>query len=95
MIDKLKNAELRYLEIEKKLGDPEIVSNPAEYTKLMKDYKNLTPLIEAYRALTSALDRQKEANEILIEKTDEEMVILAQEELADANEHEARLMEEI
>ena len=95
MIDKLKNAELRYLEIEKKLGDPEIVGNPAEYTKLMKDYKNLTPLIEAYRALTDALNRQKEANEILVEKPDEEMVLLAQEELADAKAEEARLLEEI
>ena len=95
MIDKLKNAESRYLEIEKKLGDPEIVGNPAEYTKLMKDYKNLTPLIEAYRALTDALNRQKEANEILVEKPDEEMVLLAQEELADAKAEEARLLEEI
>lgn len=95
MIDKLKNAELRYLEIEQKLGDPEIVGNPAEYTKLMKDYKNLTPLIEAYRALTDALNRQKEANEILVEKPDEEMVLLAQEELADAKAEEARLLEEI
>ena len=95
MIDKLKNAELRYLEIEQKLGDPEIVGNPAEYTKLTKDYKNLTPLIEAYRALTDALNRQKEANEILVEKPDEEMVLLAQEELADAKAEEARLLEEI
>lgn len=95
MIDKLKNAELRYLEIEKKLGDPEIVGNPAEYTKLMKDYKNLTPLIEAYRALTDALNRQNEANEILVEKPDEEMVLLAQEELADAKAEETRLLEEI
>ncbi len=95
MIEKLKNAELRYLEIEKKLGDPEIVASPAEYTKLMKDYKNLTPLIEAYRALANALSRQEEAKEILAEKPDEEMVLLAQEEMAEAKEEEARLTEEI
>ncbi len=95
MIEKLKNAELRYLEIENKLGDPAVVANPAEYTKLMRDYKNLTPLIEAYRALCNALDRQKEANEILTEKPDEEMVLLAQEELSDAKAVEASLLDEI
>ena len=95
MIEKLKNAELRYLEIENKLGDPAVVANPAEYTKLMKDYKNLTPLIEAYRAMCNALDRQKEANEILTEKPDEEMVLLAQEELSEAKAEEASLLDEI
>ena len=68
MIEKLKNAELRYLEIENKLGDPEIVASPSKYTQLMRDYKNLTPIIEAYRALIDAVTRQKEANEILAEK---------------------------
>jgi len=95
MIDKLKNAELRYLDIEAKLGDPVVVSNPAEYTKLMRDYKNLTPLIESYRALVSALDIQKEAAEILAEKPDEELVLLAQEEMAESKAEEARLIEEI
>lgn len=95
MIEKLKKAELRYLEIENKLGDHAVVGNPSEYTKLMKDYKNLTPLIDAYRALTTAVNRQKEANEILAEKPDEEMVLLAQEELAGAKAEEARLLDEI
>ena len=72
MIEKLKNAEKRYLEIEAKLGEPEIIASPTEYTKLMRDYKGMTPLIEAYRALCSALDRKKEASEILNEKEDEE-----------------------
>ena len=87
MIEKLKNAELRYLEIENKLGDPEIVASPSKYTQLMRDYKNLTPIIEAYRALIDAVTRQKEANEILAEKPDEEMVLLAQEELKIGRAH--------
>ncbi len=95
MIEKLRNAELRYQEIENMLGDPEIVSNPVKYTKLMRDYKNLTPLIEAYRALLIAFDRQKEANEILSTKPDDELVLLAQDELNDAKEEESRLMDEI
>lgn len=95
MIEKLKNAELRYLEIENKLGDPEIVASPSKYTQLMRDYKNLTPIIEAYRALIDAVTRQKDANEILAEKPDEEMVLLAQEELVEARKDEARLLDEI
>lgn len=95
MIDKLKNAEKRYLEIERKLGDPEIVAAPAQYTQLMKDYKSLTPLIDAYRRLTQAIERQREAQEILAEKPDDEMMLLAQEELQEAKNDEANLLDEI
>jgi len=95
MIDKLKNAEKRYIDIENKLGDPEIIASPSQYTQLMKDYKGLAPLIEAYRSLVKAVERQKEAEEILSEKPDEEMVLLAQEEMSEAKAEEARLTEEI
>ena len=49
MLDKLKQAEERYLQIEAKLSDADLVSNQAEYTKTMKEYKSLTPVIEKYR----------------------------------------------
>ena len=95
MIDKLKNIEERYLEIESKLGDPEVIGDPEKSRLLMKDYKSLTPIVEAYRKLSSAITRQQEAKEIIDDKPDEEMLLLAQEELEEAKKEESDLLEEI
>ena len=49
MFDKLIKAEERYIQIEASLADPETIANQDEFTKAMKEYKNLTPVIEKYR----------------------------------------------
>ena len=49
MLQKLNTAENKYIDIEKELANPEIFSNQEEYTKLMKEYKALTPIIEKFR----------------------------------------------
>ena len=49
MFIKLARAEDRFREIEQLITLPEIVSDNKEYSKLMKEYKNLTPIIEKYR----------------------------------------------
>ncbi len=95
MIDKLKKTEERYLQIEAELASPEVISDTEKSKLLMKDYKNLTPVIEAYRLLCSALERQKDAREILDEKPDPELVLLAQEELSEAKAEEEALREKI
>ncbi len=95
MIDKLKKTEERYLQIESQLAMPEIISDTEKSRVLMKDYKNLTPIVNAYRALSNALKRQEDAREILSEKPDPELVELAQEELSDAKAEEEQLREEL
>ena len=46
MIDKLKKAEERFEKIEESLADPEIFTRQEEFTALMKERKNLLPVIE-------------------------------------------------
>ena len=50
MTEKLNGAELRFREIEAALSDGEVVSDIERYTKLMKEYRALLPLIEKFRA---------------------------------------------
>ena len=47
MLEKLKTAEEKYIGIENDLAKPDIFSNQDEYTRLMKDYKALTPSMRA------------------------------------------------
>ena len=49
MLEKLKEAEYRYVKMEQELSEPEIFSDPERYASLMKEYKGLTPIIEKYR----------------------------------------------
>ena len=48
MLDRLKEAEKRYISMEEALADPNIFADNEKFTQLMKDYKALTPVIEKF-----------------------------------------------
>lgn len=95
MLEKLHGAEARYAEIEEKLGNPDVISDIAVYSGLMKEYKQLTPIIEKYREYKAARLSIDEALELLGEDNDPEMRALADEELRTGKEAVARLEEEL
>ena len=78
MFEKLKPTEERYEEINRKLMDPDVISDNAQYRDLMKEYKHLTPVVEAYREYVAAQTGLNEAKELLeeggLEKDFKEMV---------------------
>ena len=65
IFQKLARAEDRYREIEQLITLPHIVSNNKEYSKLMKEYKQLTPIIDTYREYKSAERQMQEADEMM------------------------------
>ncbi len=96
MFEKLKAVEARYEEVGEQLMQPEVVSDQARFTALMKEHKQLTPVVEAYRAYSKALTDGEEARQLLDEPgLDREMKELAEEELADARNREETLAEEL
>jgi peptide chain release factor 1 len=78
MFEKLKKVEERYEELSRQLMDPTVVSDNQRYTALMKELKNLTPLVEKYREYVKAKAAMDEARELLdeggLEKDFREMV---------------------
>ena len=54
MFEQLGGAEERYQAINDQLMDPNVVSDPKQYAQLMKEYKNLTPIVEKYREYKKA-----------------------------------------
>ncbi len=95
MLNKLKAAEARFLAMEEELASPDIFSAPERYAALMKEYKNLTPIIEAYREYNRAMVGHEEAKALLSEPLDAEMKELAAQELKDTREQADRLLEEL
>ena len=49
MTERLKSLETKYEEISDKLARPEVVADMELYKKLMKEYKELAPIVEKYR----------------------------------------------
>ena len=84
MFEKLAVMEEKYEEISRKLMNPDIISGNKLYSQLMKEYKNMTPVIEKYREYNKAHEAFEEAKELLegggLEKDFREMVQLEFEE---------------
>ncbi len=65
MFEKLAEMESKYTEISEKLSDPSVISDNKLYARLMKDYKNMTPIIEKFREYKKAEMNFNDAKEIL------------------------------
>lgn len=65
MFDRLESVAQRYEEINNKLMDPAVVSDNEQYKNLMKEYKNLTPIVEKYREYAAAKADFEEAKALI------------------------------
>ena len=96
MLDKLALVEQRYDEINHLLMDPTVISDNVRYRDLMKEYKNLGPLVDKIRDYRKASDTLEEARMLLdgggLDKEFREML---QEELVSSKEEIEKLTEEI
>ncbi len=78
---KLERAEDRFKEIEQLITLPDVVSNNKEYSRIMKEYKSLTPIVEKFREYKNAEKQMTEANEMMRDSSlDSELRELAEEE---------------
>ena len=78
MFEKLAVMEQKFKEINEKLSNPDIVNDNKLYTQLMREYKNMTPIIEKYREYKTAEESFNEAKDLLdgggLDKDFKEMV---------------------
>ncbi|AZT90737.1 peptide chain release factor 1 [Caldicellulosiruptor changbaiensis] len=86
MIEKLQVIEEKYLELEKKISDPEIINNNQEWQKLMKEHSSLQPIVEKFREYKRIIKTIEEAEELLDTNLDEDFEKLVKEELSQAKE---------
>ena len=84
MFDKLDGILERYKEIMDQLNDPNVVSDQANFRKLMKEQSDLAPIVELYKKYKEAKQTIEDSLFILDEESDEEMRELAKEEMNEA-----------
>ena len=92
MLDKLKQVEARYAEIEAKLADPAWYSDSEQIQKLYREQRELQSVVETYRAYQRAEADLEQAKALL---SDPELGEMAKEELADAKERLSKLEQEL
>ena len=94
MLEKLRLVEERYMEMEERAAQPDFYADPKAATKLLKEQKQLEPIIKAYRAYKAAEQAMAEARE-LMDAGDPELKALCQEEFSAAKQDCERLEHEL
>ena len=94
MLNKLIFAEQRYIQIEGEMNDPDIAANPTEFTKRIKEYNSLTPVITKFREYKKNEQELADAFEMLGE-ADAEIKEMIQEEISLCKEKSETLYEEL
>ncbi len=95
MLDKLQAIEDKYLDLEARISDPELIADQANWQKATKAHAKLEPIVAAYREFLSLRSACGEAEEIIKANDDEELAEMAREELKELKprieEYERRL----
>lgn len=95
MLDKLKSIEEKYNLINEKLSDPNIVSDQQEFKKYMREFKNLTPIVEKYREYMKVSADTEEARELLDTPLDADFREIVEQEFKQGKEKLEKLSEDM
>ena len=93
MIEKLNIIQQRFNELSDLIIQPDIISDQKKYVKISREYKELKEIVDKKTEYELLLSNVNEANEIINEESDNEMIELANSEL-EANKQKIRVIED-
>ncbi len=95
MLEKLQIVKNRFDEVSDLIIQPDIISDQKQYIQLTKEYKDLNALMKKREAYLMATERIAEAEEILADGSDADMVEMAKMQMDEAKSTIQVLEEEI
>jgi peptide chain release factor 1 len=93
-LDKLRDIEIRYRELEGLLSDPKIVSKQGLYQKYAKEHADLRELVETIRQYEKIRDQIEEYQGVLAD-SDEELKAIVKEEMPQLKQKQTDLEEKL
>ena len=72
MLDRLAEIETKYEDLAEQINDPDVIANQTEWRKRMKEYSDMTPIVEKYREYKQAKEGIAESLAMLEEKQEED-----------------------
>ena len=95
MIEKLKVIQQRFDEVSDLIIQPQVIADQKRYIQLNKEYKDLSDLVSKMNHYKNLLSNIEEAELMLKQETDEEMLEMARFELDHSKEELPEIEEEI
>ena len=83
LLEKVLGLQEKYEALQNQLSDPEVISDMKKFVQLNKEYKELTPIIEAGNEFKKILENYEMAKDILANEKDEDLREMAKEEIAE------------
>ena len=78
--EKLRDIEARFAQVEAHMSDPAVVQDPSAYQKFAREAKEISPIVERYRAYKDALQELAKVQEMAKGEADPELREMAHEE---------------
>jgi len=94
MLEKLEAIYARFLDIQEKLTDPEVVTDMKKFSSLNKEYKDLQEITDSYLKYKATLENLESSQEML-KDDDDEMKEMAREEIQSLTKDKEELEEVI
>ena len=95
MFEKLAEVEDRYVDLEGKLANPDIVKDQQEFQQVAKAHAGLSEVVAKWREYKQVRQQLADTEEMLGEKLDDEMRDLAQMELGELRDRVVALEEDL
>lgn len=95
MLEKLEAIYQRWLEIERQINDPDVMADMKRYVRLNKDYKDLIPVVDAFKRFDNITANLESSRELLYNEKDEEIREMAKEEINTLLEQKQALEEDL
>lgn len=95
ILEKLLGVKERFEEVGRLITEPDIIADMKKYVRLNKEYKELEPIVEAYKNYKNVISNIDSAREILSSEKDPEMREMAKAELDELTDKLPAMEEEI
>jgi len=95
MLDKLRLVEERYAEMAERAAQPDFYNDPKAATKLLKEQRQLEPIVETYRRYLKTKQEHLDLREMLDGTLDPDMRELCQEEFSQSKKDLEELEEQL
>lgn len=92
---KLAATKEKYEQLGKMIGDPSIIADNKEWTKLVREHSTLEPVVLAYDRLLKAQRGIEDAKHMIATESDPDMVELAEVELSEQKVECEKILEEL
>ncbi|MGB0916638.1 MAG: peptide chain release factor 1 [Flavobacteriales bacterium] len=95
LLDKLRDIQRRFTDLEGKLGDPSVVADMKLFIKINRDYRGLEPVVKASKEYENVIENIASSKEILETEKDPDFVEMARMELDELEARKTQIEEEL